>query len=142
MVVYGRNGAGKSSFVDAIEYVINKGKLAHLSHEYSGRNQEKAIPNTHIPADRSTEFWIKFQDDAELNIKIAPDGTHTKTGGKTVAIPMIATGLGNYDGNSTRGDGDLKFCCRGRAQYRESAGHIIQPLLMMHGHIWPDQIPQ
>ena len=84
LVVYGQNGAGKSSFVDAIEYVVNKGKLGHLTHEYSGRNQEKGIPNTHTPADRSTEFSITFQDDAELKIKIARNGSHTQAGAKAV----------------------------------------------------------
>src|SRR3989344_5052579 len=84
MVVYGQNGAGKSSFVDAVEYVVNNGKLAHLTHEYSGRYQEKGIPNTHTPADRNTEFWVKFQDNAELNVKIARDGTHTKVGAEAI----------------------------------------------------------
>lgn len=86
MVIYGQNGTGKSSFVDAIEYVLNNGKLAHLTHEYSGRNQEKAIPNTHTPGDKGTEFWIKFRDDAELNVKIASNGTNTQTGAKAVAM--------------------------------------------------------
>lgn len=86
MVVYGQNGAGKSSFVDAVEYVINNGKLAHLTHEYSGHNQEKAILNTHTPAGRGTEFWIKFQNDAELNVKIAPNGTHAKAGAEAIAM--------------------------------------------------------
>jgi len=86
MLVYGQNGAGKSSFVDAVEYVINKGKLAHLTHEYSGRNQEKAVPNTHTPADRNAEFWIQFQNDAELNVKIAANGTHAKKGAEAVGM--------------------------------------------------------
>jgi hypothetical protein len=84
MVVYGQNGAGKSSFVDAVEYVVKDGKLAHLTHEYSGRNQEKAIRNTHTPAGQSTEFWITFQDDAELHVKIAPNGTHTNAGAQGI----------------------------------------------------------
>jgi len=79
-VIYGENGAGKSSFVDAIEFVLHSGKLNHLSHEYSGRNQEKAIPNTHAPDGSATELWVQFADDAELNIKIARNGTHTKAG--------------------------------------------------------------
>jgi RecF/RecN/SMC N terminal domain len=78
--IYGCNGAGKSSFVDSIEYGIKGGKLGHLVSEHSGRNQEKAIPNTHTPANCNTEFWIKFQDDSELNVKIAPNGTHTREG--------------------------------------------------------------
>lgn len=80
MVVYGPNGAGKSSFVDAIEYVVHNGKLTHLTHEYSGRNQEKAIPNTHTPPDASTEFRITFSNDEELHVKVARDGSHTKAG--------------------------------------------------------------
>jgi RecF/RecN/SMC N terminal domain len=84
MVVYGQNGAGKTSFVDAIEYAIQNGKLAHLSHEYSGRYQEKAIPNTHTPKDRNSAFGIKFIDDSELNISIAKNGAHTKSGAGAV----------------------------------------------------------
>jgi hypothetical protein len=80
MVVYGPNGAGKSSFVDAVEYAIRDGKLAHLAHEYSGRNQERAVVNTHIPAGSSTELGITFQDDSELDIRIARNGTHSKSG--------------------------------------------------------------
>jgi AAA15 family ATPase/GTPase len=59
--IYGCNGAGKSSFVDSIEYGVTGGKIGHLVSEHSGRNQEKAIPNTHTPANCNTEFWIKFQ---------------------------------------------------------------------------------
>ena len=62
--IYGCNGAGKSSFVDLIEYGIKGGKIGHLVSEHSGRNQENAIPNTHTPANCNTEFWIKFQDRA------------------------------------------------------------------------------
>jgi AAA15 family ATPase/GTPase len=91
MVVYGQNGAGKSSFVDAVEYVVTDGKLAHLTHEYSGHNQEKAIRNTHTPAGQSTEFWITFEDDAELHVKIAPNGTHTNAGAQ--GINMGGVGL-------------------------------------------------
>ena len=36
MVVYGENGSGKSSFVDAVEYVLNGGGIEHLKTEYSG----------------------------------------------------------------------------------------------------------
>lgn len=84
VVVYGQNGAGKSSFVDAIEYVIGDGKIAHLTHEYSGRNQEKAIINTHTPVGGGTELAIKFFDDTEINVKIAKDGTYTKSGAEAI----------------------------------------------------------
>ena len=62
MVVYGANGSGKSSFVDAVEYVLNDGKIGHLIHEYSGTRQVKALPNTHKPTEATTELRIKFQD--------------------------------------------------------------------------------
>ena len=61
-----------------VEYGIKAGKIGHLVSEYSGRNQEKAIPNTHKPANENTEFSIAFQDDFELKVKIAPNGTHTR----------------------------------------------------------------
>jgi ABC-type hemin transport system ATPase subunit len=80
MVVYGPNGAGKSSFVDAMEYAIRDGKIAHLTHEYSGRNQEKAIVNTHTPTGKNTELEITFQDDSKLGVRIARNGTHSISG--------------------------------------------------------------
>jgi energy-coupling factor transporter ATP-binding protein EcfA2 len=79
MAIYGENGAGKSSFVDAIEYVLN-GKIGHLAHEYSGKHQEKAIPNTHKPSGVKTELSIKFTDDSELQMEIKPNGSSTITG--------------------------------------------------------------
>lgn len=84
MIVYGSNGAGKSSFVDAIEYAVKGGKIEHLAHEDSGRKQEKAVPNTHIPNGKNTEFRVKFQNDKELNVKIDRNGTHTTSGAETI----------------------------------------------------------
>ncbi len=86
MVVYGQNGSGKSSFVDAVEYVINDGKIRHLAHEYSGRRQEKAVPNTHKPKDRKTELRIKFEDNSELKTEIKPSGFSTTSGAEGVTI--------------------------------------------------------
>jgi energy-coupling factor transporter ATP-binding protein EcfA2 len=86
VVVYGENAAGKSSFVDAIEYAIH-GKLGHLSHEYSGYRQEKAVPNTHTPIDAATELALGFKDGSELHIGISRDGTHTRHGAESVNIP-------------------------------------------------------
>ena len=59
MVVYGENGSGKSSFVDAVEYVLNSGSIEHLRHEYSGSHQVNAIPNTHKPEGGKTA--MRFQ---------------------------------------------------------------------------------
>lgn len=86
MVVYGVNGSGKSSFVDAIEYVLNNGRIGHLAHEYSGKRQEKAVPNTHKPQGRKTELRIKFKDDSELKTDITQDGSATSSGAEKVAM--------------------------------------------------------
>ncbi len=84
LVVYGQNGAGKSSFVDGLEYAINGGKLGHLRHEYSGRHQENAVPNTHTPDNETSEVRIVFQDNSELQIVIDRDGTHARTEAEAV----------------------------------------------------------
>lgn len=86
MVVYGENGSGKSSFVDAVEYVLNHGKIHHLAHEYSGKHQERAVPNTHKPKGRTTELVFKFQDNSELRIEIKDNGTYASSGADAVAM--------------------------------------------------------
>ena len=87
MVVYGVNGSGKSSFVDAVEYILNKGKIGHLTHEYSGRRQEKAVPNTHTPKGQETALSIKFKDDSELKVDIGQDGSRTYSSGEAAVMP-------------------------------------------------------
>ncbi|MCX5800713.1 MAG: AAA family ATPase [Candidatus Eisenbacteria bacterium] len=86
IVVYGENGSGKSCFVDAIEYVLNSGRIGHLAHEYSGKHQERAIPNTHKPKNRKTELRIIFKDDVTLRIEIKPDGSSICSGAETIAM--------------------------------------------------------
>ena len=46
VVVYGSNGSGKSSFVDGVEYLVSKGKIRDLMHEYSGSKYEKGTIST------------------------------------------------------------------------------------------------
>jgi len=75
VVVYGANGSGKSTFVDAIEYAINEGKIRHLSHEYSGRRQELGIRNTHTPDGMSSKCAIYFDDGSCVSADIKPSGT-------------------------------------------------------------------
>jgi DNA repair exonuclease SbcCD ATPase subunit len=86
MVVYGVNGSGKSSFVDAVEYVLSDGKIRHLAHEYSGKRQEKAVPNRQKPKDRKIELRIRFKDDSELKTEITERGTPTSSGAEAVAM--------------------------------------------------------
>lgn len=86
LVVYGENGAGKSSFVDGIEYAIN-GKLNHLAHEYSGRRQERGLLNTHKPHSEQTSVRVVFCDGSEHTIDIASDGTCVRAGADAVDVP-------------------------------------------------------
>ena len=58
VAIYGANGAGKSTFCDAIEYLIMKGKIDHLRHEYSGFHQEKGIRNTHAPKEATSTISV------------------------------------------------------------------------------------
>ncbi len=80
VVVYGPNGAGKSSFVDAIEYLLRDGKIGHLSHEYSGKKQEKGVINTHTPALKPTRATLQFIDGSRANANVKTNGTFSKSG--------------------------------------------------------------
>ena len=80
MVIYGENGSGKSSFVDAIEYLVNDRKVTHLSHEYSGNHQERGLINTHTPKGKNTELRVKFQDGTKLETRIEPNGSSKRSG--------------------------------------------------------------
>ena len=86
MVVYGQNGSGKSSFVDAFEYALRSGKIGHLAHEYSGKHQEKAIINTHRPKSAKAEVRIQFENGAELKAEIGANGALVLSGAGGVAI--------------------------------------------------------
>lgn len=79
-VVYGANGSGKSSFVDAIEYALRDGRIGHLSHEYSGRHQEKGVLNTHKPANESAIVKLVRADGNEHLIRIGDKGLHQHEG--------------------------------------------------------------
>ena len=86
MVVYGENGSGKSSFVDAVEYAVNNGRIEHLRNEYSGSKQVKAIPNTHRPKGSRTTLTFKFVDNSTLNIDFNPNGSSKSSGSQTIAV--------------------------------------------------------
>ena len=90
MVVYGLNGSGKSSFVDAVEFVLNDGKIGHLTHEYSGSHQERAILNTHRPQGRRTELTIKFKDNSEHKTEIKQNGSFSSSGAESAAMARSA----------------------------------------------------
>lgn len=78
IVVYGENGSGKSTFIDAIEYLVNDGRIEHLAHEYSGRHQENAIINTHTPKGKDTEINIIFHDGSNAKVSIKENGSFSR----------------------------------------------------------------
>ena len=86
MVVYGENGSGKSSFVDAVEYVLNSGSIEHLRTEYSGSRQVNAIPNTHKPANVNSTLRFEFQDSSEFKIEFNPNGSSKRLGGEGISM--------------------------------------------------------
>ena len=86
VVVYGMNGSGKSSFVDAVEFVLKDGKIGHLAHEYSGKRQENAIPNTHKPEGQAAELSITFEDASELKLALQQSCSWTSPGSETAAM--------------------------------------------------------
>ena len=83
-VVYGVNGSGKSSFVDAIEYAIEE-KVRHLSMEYSGPRQMNAILNTQKPTGASCKVSIVMSDGSTICVTVGPDGSF-----KTLCNPVDA----------------------------------------------------
>lgn len=86
MVVYGENGSGKSSFVDAVEYVLNRGGIEHLKTEYSGSHQVKAIPNTHRPEGCKTGLKFTFNDDSEHIVDFNENGSSKSSGAEVIGM--------------------------------------------------------
>jgi ABC-type hemin transport system ATPase subunit len=86
VVVYGLNGAGKSSFVDAVEYVLNAGRIEHLAHEYSGKRQERAVRNTHAPEDSDARFRITVADSTHVAVVIHKNGLSETSGGAAAVM--------------------------------------------------------
>ena len=87
MVIYGANSSGKSSFVDAVEYVLNSGSIEHLRSEYSGNHQVKAIPNTHKSTSDKTTLQFRFRDASQLNVDFRPNGSSKMSGAEHVGMP-------------------------------------------------------
>ena len=105
MVVYGENGAGKSSFVDAIEYVLNSGRVGHLTHEYSRKRQQKGLVNTHRPIGKPTRLWVSFSNGSRLVAEVQPHGASTLCGSETEAVLMHTW---NYRRTVVNGGASLK----------------------------------
>lgn len=60
-VIYGDNACGKSSFVDAVEYILKNGKIEHLRHEYSDPYHRNCVRNTETPNNEECKAKICFE---------------------------------------------------------------------------------
>ena len=93
MVVFGANGSGKSSFVDGVETCLNGGKVGHLSHEYSGRNQEKGLINVARPPTHASSVTMVLSDGSKTRLEW--------TRGAAVRNSEGSTNVGDWDCSRT-----------------------------------------
>ena len=75
IVVYGENGSGKSSFVDAFEYMLTNGRIEHLRNEYADRSgQRNCVRNTETPEDTDSKAVIKYINENQTSVTIPRSG--------------------------------------------------------------------
>jgi len=72
VVVYGENACGKSSFVDVVEFVINKGKIAHLKNEFA--DITNCIRNTETPDSEDCKVGIIFENGGRIEANVSQTG--------------------------------------------------------------------
>jgi uncharacterized Zn finger protein (UPF0148 family) len=72
VVVYGENACGKSSFVDAIEFMITQGKIEHLRNEFS--DPTNCVRNTETPDGEDCKAKISFENRAFIEACVPQTG--------------------------------------------------------------------
>jgi AAA15 family ATPase/GTPase len=72
VVVYGENACGKSSFVDAIEFIITQGKIEHLKNEFSDPNN--CVRNTETPNGEDCKARISFENGCYVEAHVPQTG--------------------------------------------------------------------
>ena len=72
VVVYGENACGKSSFVDAVEFVITKGKIEHLKNEFS--DTSNCVRNTETPDSEDCKARISFENAGYIEANVPQTG--------------------------------------------------------------------
>lgn len=80
IVVYGPNSTGKSSFIDALEYMLTDGRIEHLRHKYSGHYQVRGVRNTHTPEDAIVSAEVLFSEGRSMRVEIQTSGSHEFSG--------------------------------------------------------------
>jgi AAA15 family ATPase/GTPase len=72
VVMYGENACGKSSFADALEFVMNKGKIAHLKNEFA--EVTNCVRNTETPDDEECKVRIIFENGTHIEANVSQTG--------------------------------------------------------------------
>ena len=72
VVVYGENACGKSSFVDAVEFIITKGKIEHLKNEFS--ETSNCVRNTETPDNEDCKLRISFENAGYIEANVTQTG--------------------------------------------------------------------
>jgi len=72
VVIYGDNACGKSSFVDAFEFLITKGKIEHLRNEYS--NTINSVRNLKTPDNQECVARVCFEGSNYIEGNVKKDG--------------------------------------------------------------------
>lgn len=75
VVIYGDNATGKSSFADAFEFIIRKGRILHLQHEYA--REENSIINTAAPTGAPARAIFEFDTGEYVSVLIPSEETNT-----------------------------------------------------------------
>ncbi len=75
VVIYGDNATGKSSFADAFEFIIRKGRISHLQHEYA--REENSIINTAAPTGAFAKAKFEFDTGEHVSVIIPNEETNT-----------------------------------------------------------------
>ena len=74
VVVYGDNACGKSSFVDAVEFLISGGKIEHLRNEFS--DTSNCLRNTKTPNNEDCKTKINFENGNYIEAVIQKNGSN------------------------------------------------------------------
>jgi uncharacterized Zn finger protein (UPF0148 family) len=72
VVVYGDTASGKSSFVDAMEFILTKGKIEHLKNEFS--DPTNCVRNTETPDTEECYARICFENSDYVETKVPKTG--------------------------------------------------------------------